>query len=358
MRNKKWVRLLAYVTGSVNQGLLLQNEYLAAENRILRAKLPTKLRLSNPERATLAEIGKRLGRKVLAEVACVAKPDTILAWYRKLVANKFDGSKRRQYPGSPTVPPEVEALVVKMARENTSWGYDRIVGALANLGHHLSDQTVGNILRRHRIAPAPKRSRTTSWKDFISAHKDVLAGADFFTVEVLTLRGLVTYYVLFFIHLESRRVSVAGITKHPNEEWMEQIARSATQEAWGHLHPCRYVLHDRDTKFCAAFRSTLADGGVKTIRLPARSPNLNAFAERWVRSVKQECLSKLILFGEGPLLRTLAEFSAHYHGERNHQGKDNKLLFPDNGDKPKKRGDSVECHHRLGGLLKYYGRTA
>jgi putative transposase len=358
MRNKKWVRLLAYVTGSVNQELLLRNEYLAAENRILRAKLPTKLRLSNPERATLAEIGKRLGRKVLAEVACVAKPDTILAWYRKLVANKFDGSKHRQYPGRPSVPPEVEALVVKMARENTGWGYDRIVGALANLGHHLSDQTVGNILSRHGIGPAPKRSRTTSWKDFISAHKDVLAGADFFTVEVLTLRGLVTYYVLFFIHLESRRVRVAGITKHPNEEWMEQIARSATQETWGHLHPCRYVLHDRDTKFCASFRSTLADGGVKTIRLPPRSPNLNAFAERWVRSVKQECLSKLILFGEGPLSRTLAEFSAHYHGERNHQGKDNKLLFPEAGDQPKKRGHFVECRQRLGGLLKYYERAA
>jgi len=228
MRNKKWVRLLAYVTGSVNQELLLQNEYLAAENLILRAKLPPKLRLSNPERATLAEIGKRLGRKMLAEVACVAKPDTILAWYRKLVAKKFDGSKRRQYPGRPTVPPEVEALVVKMARENTGWGYDRIVGAMANLGHRLSDQTVGNILRRHGVAPAPKRSRTTSWKDFISAHKDVLAGTDFFTVEVLTLRGLVTYYVLFFIHLGSRRVSVAGITRHPDQEWMEQIARSAT----------------------------------------------------------------------------------------------------------------------------------
>jgi transposase InsO family protein len=244
-----------------------------------------------------------------------------------------------------------------MARENSGWGYDRIVGALANLGHHLSDQSVGNILRRNGIAPAPKRSRTTSWKDFISAHKDVLAGADFFTVEVLTLRGLVTYYVLFFIHLESRRISVAGITRHPDQEWMEQIARSATQETWGHLHPCRYVLHDRDTKFCASFRSTLADGGVKAIRLPARSPNLNAFAERWVRSIKHECLSKLILFGEGPLSRTLAEFSAHYHVERNHQGKDNKLLFPDDGDKPKKRGDAVESRHRLG-LLKYYGRAA
>ncbi|HXA64158.1 MAG TPA: helix-turn-helix domain-containing protein, partial [Bryobacteraceae bacterium] len=179
MRNKKWVRLLAYVTGSVNQELLLQNEYLAAENRILRAKLPSRLRLSDPERATLAEIGKRLGRKALRAVACVAQPDTILAWYRRLVAKKFDGSKQRQYPGRPAVAPEVEALVVRMARENTGWGYDRIVGALTNLGHRLSDQTVGNILRRHGIAPAPKRSQTTSWKDFITAHKDVLAGADF-----------------------------------------------------------------------------------------------------------------------------------------------------------------------------------
>jgi putative transposase len=278
MTNKKWVRLLAYVTGSVNQELLLQNEYLAAENRILRAKLPSRLRLSDPERATLAEIGKRLGRKALRAVACVAKPDTILAWYRRLVAKKFDGSKQRQYPGRPAVAPEVEALVVRMARENTGWGYDRIVGALTNLGHRLSDQTVGNILRRHGIAPAPKRSQTTSWKDFITAHKNVLAGADFFTVEVLSWRGLVTYYVLFFLHLESRQVSVAGITRHPDQEWMEQIARSATQETWGYLDGCRYVLHDRDTKFGASFRSVLAAGGVNSLALPARSPNLNAFA--------------------------------------------------------------------------------
>jgi transposase InsO family protein len=153
-------------------------------------------------------------------------------------------------------------------------------------------------------------------------------------------------------------VAGSAITRHPDQEWMEQIARSATEETWGHLYPCRYVLHDRDTKFCASFRSLLADGGVKTIRLPARSPNLNVLAERWVRSVKQECLSKLILFGEGPLSRTLAEFSAHYHGERNHQGKGNKLLFPDAGDKPKKCGHLVERRDRLGGLLKYYGRAA
>ena len=273
MRNKKWLRLLAYVTGSVNQELLLQNEYLAAENRILRAKLPSRLRLTDPERATLAEIGKRLGRKALREVARVAKPDTILAWYRRLIAEKFDGSQHRQYPGRPRIQPKLEALVVRMARENSGWGYDRIVGALANLGHRLSDQTVGNILRRHGMAPAPERSQTTSWKDVIAAHMNVLAGADFFTVEVLTWRGLVTYYVLFFIHLESRRVNVAGITRHTDEEWMEQIARSATQETWGYLHPCRYVLHDRDTKFCASFRSVLAAGGVKTIPLGGFGPS-------------------------------------------------------------------------------------
>src|SRR5688572_14613075 len=199
-----WARLLAYVTGLVNQQLLLQNEYLAAENRILRAHLPSRLRLSDPERRTLAEIGKRLGRKALEKVACVAKPDTILAWYRRLIAQKFDGSKRRSYPGRPRIDAALEALIVRMARENTGWGYDRIVGALANLGHHVSHQTVGNILRRHDIVPAPKRSQTTTWKEFIRRHMDVLAGADFFTVEVLTWRGLVTYYVLFFLHLETR----------------------------------------------------------------------------------------------------------------------------------------------------------
>jgi putative transposase len=357
MRNSRWVRLLAYVTGSVNQELLLRNEYLAAENRILRAKLATRLRLTNPERATLAEIAKRLGRKALNEIATVAKPDTILAWYRKLVAQKFDGSKNRDYPGRPKVSPEVEALVVRMARENSGWGYDRIVGALSNLGHSLSDQTVGNILRRHGIAPAPKRSQITTWKDFLASHMNVLAGCDFFTVEVLKWRGLVTYYVLFFIQLESRRVHIAGITRHPDQEWMKHIARCATQEAWGYLSPSRYVLHDRDNKFCDSFRATLAAGGVKTIPLPARSPNLNAFAERWVRSVKSECLSKLILLGEDSLSRVLNEYCAHYHRERAHQGKGNVLLFPKRSEIRNSRG-AIRCQQRLGGLLKFYESAA
>jgi transposase InsO family protein len=282
-------RLLAYVTGLVNQELLLKNEYLLAENRILKAHLQPGFRLSRPQRTALAEIGKRLGRKLLQQVASVANPDTILGWYRKLVAAKFDGSRQRRLPGRPRIAAEIERLVVRLARENSGWGYDRIVGALANLGHTVSDQTVGNILRRHGIAPAPERKRTTTWSQFIRSHMAVLAGTDFFTVEVLTWRGLVTYYVLFFLHLETRRVTIAGITDQPEESWMQQMARNATLEGegWLSLGKIRYLLHDRDTKYCASFRETLAAGGVKCLRLPARSPNLNSYAERWVRTVKK-----------------------------------------------------------------------
>src|SRR3954471_14503691 len=346
MPDYKWARLLAYVSGLVNQKLLLQNEYLAAENRILRAHLPNRLRLSDPERSTLAEIGKRLGRTTLQQVACVAKPDTILAWYRRLIARKFDGSKLRTSPGRPRIAPELEALVVRFARENSGWGYDRIVGALANLDHAVSDQTVGNILRRYGIQTVPKRSQNTTWKDFIAAHMAVLAGTDFFTVEVLTWRGLATYYVLFFIQLESRRVSLAGLTKHPTSEWMIQMARNATDEGSGFLRGMRYLLHDRDTKFCAAFLDVLRSSGIQPLTLPARSPNLNAFAERWVCSIRQECLSKLILFGEASLRRALSEFIEHFHCERNHQGKGNLLLFP-SPDRPlNKKHRTVRCRQR------------
>ena len=351
-----WARILAYVTGTVDQELLLRNEYLAAENRILRSQLKGRLRLSDAERAKLGEIGHRLGRKTLGEVANAALPDTILAWYRRLVARKFDGSKERRIPGRPRIDREVEKLIVRMAEENRSWGYDRIVGALANLGHEASDQTVGNVLRRHGLPPAPERKHTTCWAAFIRAHLAVLAGTDFFTVEVLTLRGLVTYYVLFFIHLESRKVDIAGITIHPDERWMQQMARNATMDGCGTLRDCLYLLHDRDTKYTLSFRAIIASGRVKTLALPARSPNLNAYAERWVRSVKEECLSKVILFGERSLRRALNEYVAHYHAERNHQGKSNILLFPRTSGI--RHEGPVRCRERLGGLLRYYHQEA
>src|SRR3977135_2035580 len=323
-----WARILAYVTGTVDQELLARNEYLAAENRVIKTQFKGRLKLSDAERGALGEIGHRLGHKVLADVATVARPDTILGWYRKLVARKFDGSKARRGPGRPRIKREVEQLIVRMAKENRDWGYDRIAGALANLGYKVCDQTVGNVLQRHALPPAPERKRTTTWAAFIRIHLALLAGTDFFTAEVLTLRGLVTYYVLFFLHLESRRVDIAGLTVHPNEPWMKQIARNATMEACGVLRGSPYPLHDRDTKFTRSFRAIIASGRIDPLALPARSPYLNAYAERWVRSVKEEWLSKLILFGERSLRRALSDYVDHFHTERNHQGKGNVLLFP------------------------------
>jgi Homeodomain-like domain len=173
-RPMDWKTLLAYITGTVDQELLLRNESLVTENRILRRQINGRAHLTDAERKTLAEIGKKLGKKALQEVATIVKPDTILASHRTLIAQKFDGSQQRQFPGRPRIDSELEALVVRMARENQSWGYDRIVGALANLGYTISDQTVGNILKRYGIPPAPAQEKTTTWKDFSRMHLDVV----------------------------------------------------------------------------------------------------------------------------------------------------------------------------------------
>jgi putative transposase len=348
-----WKKLLSYITGSVDQELLLRNEYLVTENRMLRQQIPGRVRLTDAERTTLAEIGKKLGRQALEEVASIVTPDTILTWHRKFVAQKFDGSQQRKPPGRPPIAAELEALVVRMAQENRSWGYDRIAGALQHLGYTISDQTVGNILKRPRIPPAPERKKTTTWKEFIRTHMDVLVATDFFTAEGWTKADLVTYYVLFFIHLASRKVHVAGVTPHPDERWMIQIARNVTMADWGLLSSGHYLIHDRDSKYCLAFQRILDDAGITRVPLPPRSPNLNAYAERWVRSVKEETLSRLILFGERSLQYALTEYVTHFHQERPHQGKGNVVLMP-TPDHGTKDGSPLQCRERLGGLLKYY----
>jgi transposase InsO family protein len=277
--------------------------------------------------------------------------------HRRLIAKKYDGSEHRRAPGRPTISAELEALVVRMAQENRSWGHDRIAGALSHLGYTISDQTVGNILKRHGIVPAPERKKTTTWQAFIRAHMDVLMATDFFTTEVWTWCGLVTYYVLFFIHLGSRKVHIAGVTPHPDQMWMTQMARNVTMEDWGALSPGQFLIHDRDAKFRPAFQHTMDGVGVRRVVLPPRSPNLNAYAERWVRSVKEECLSRLILFGERSLCYALAEYGSHDHQERPHQGKENVVLMPAANDR-QQRDSPIHCRERLGGLLKYYRREA
>jgi putative transposase len=228
---------------------------------------------------------------------------------------------------------------------------------LAHLGYDISDQTVGNILKRRALPPAPEHKTTTTWNEFIRTHRDVLVATDFFTTEVWTLGGFVTYYILFFIHLGSRQVHVAGVTPHPNAQWMMQVARNVTMAEWGFLAPGQYLIHDRDGKFCPAFQQIIDEAGVTRVPLPPRSPNLNAYAERWVRSVQEECLARLILFGERSVWHALSEFTAHYHQERPHQGKGNVVLMPSRDQDPA-RASPVQCRERLGGLLKYYHRDA
>ncbi|MFH0727102.1 MAG: helix-turn-helix domain-containing protein, partial [Pseudomonadota bacterium] len=205
------VEALALVGGHVDKELLLRNEYLSVENEILKSRLDKPIRFADEERIRLAKIGKRLGLDALRDIACIVKPETILAWFRALVAKKFDGSRQRKNPGRPAVDPEVEAHILRFAEENPSWGYDRIAGTLLNPGYDICDQTVGNILNKNGIPPAPKREQKMSWDSFIKAHQHVLAACDFFTAEVITHTGIVTYYVLFFILIGSRKIHIAGI---------------------------------------------------------------------------------------------------------------------------------------------------
>jgi putative transposase len=218
--------------------------------------------LSDAERGTLGEIGHPLGRKILAEAATIAQPDTILAWYRKLVARKFDGSRACQGPGRPRLKREVEQLIIRMASENRDWGYDRIAGAMADLVCDFRSDGW------QCYATERPRAGAQAHHPVVGLHSNPLgaAGGNFFTAEVLTLRGLVTHYVLFFIHLESRRVDIGGITVHPDESWMKQIARNVTTEGWGALRDCRYLLHDRDTKFTRLFLTIIASGRVDRLR--------------------------------------------------------------------------------------------
>jgi len=270
------------------------------ENHVLKAHLGSRrLRLTDTERRRLAALACPLGRKRLKELATLATPDTLMRWYHQLIAQKFDGSPHRSQLGRPPVAEEVERLAVQMAEENPTWGYRRIQGALANLGHHIDKITVRNILHRHHLEPAPQRRKAgMSWAQFLKMHWEVLAATDFFMVEVATWHGLVTYDVLVVMELATRRVEIAGITPHPTAAFMQQCARQLTDPFAGFLLGKRYLIHDRDTKFTQAFDAVLKDSGMEPVLLPPWSPNLNAHCERFVRSIKEEALSQMIMIGE------------------------------------------------------------
>jgi len=296
----------------------------------------------------------------LEQIASIVTPETILRWHRELVARKFDTSKSRvaRVAGRPPADEATVELVLRLARENPTWGYLRIAGAIDALGSSISHQTVKNILEEHGIDPAPDRKGKTNWPEFIKSHAECLLATDFFTTEVWTAFGLVTYYCLFFIHVGSRKVYIAGITRNPNDAWMRQAARNLTSGGCELLAKSRYLIRDRDAKFSSGFDMILRSAGIQPLALPPRSPNLNAFAERFVRSIKDECLDRMIFFGEASLRHAVTEYVAHYHHERTHQGKDNRLLFPQHASHPLPRDGPIRCKERLGGLLKFYYEEA
>ncbi len=344
------------IAGWMNQHQERVIEYLIEENRVLQEQIGNRrMRFTDNQRRRLAAKAKKLGRRLLARLETIVTPETLMAWHRKLIAQKYDGTSFRT-PGRGRTAKEIAALVVRMAEENRAWGYRRIQGALANLGHMLAHNTIANILKRHGIEPAPERERTTTWKEFLRRHWEQIVASDFFTVEVWTPRGLQRFVILFFIELSTRRVEIGGIASRPNGLWMTQIARNLTDDIDGFFRAKRYLIHDRDPLYTIEFLSMLAEQGIESVKLPPRSPKLNAHAERFGRSIKEGCLERLILFGEDALRSAIKEFVVHYHLERNHQGLGNRLIVPVTTSV--ETTGTVERRQRLGGLLNYYHRQA
>ena len=327
--------------------------YLIEENGVLKEQLESdgrRLRFTDDQRRRLAAKGKPLGRKVLRQIGTIVTPDTILAWHRRLIAAKWTYPQKGV--GRPGVMQEIRELIVQMAEENPSWGYARIQGALKHLDHRVARSTIAKVLKEHGIRPSP--DRPMSWRTFVRSHAHLITAADFFTTEVWTARGLVRHFTLFVLDIATRRVYVAGTTTNPASAWMEQIARNLTDCEDGFLTGKRFLVIDRDATFSPRFKAIVRGSGVEILLTAYQAPNMNAYAERFVRSIKSECLDQMIFLGREALVRTIAEYAAHYHDERSHQGIGNEII---NGAKAQGEG-VVETRERLGGLLKYYHRRA
>jgi len=342
--------LVAKVHQLFSHDLALENDYLRQENRILRSKFGTRVPLTEADRRILVKYGLRIKAR-LADVISIAKPETLLAWNRRQKQKKWTFEHQPPKAGRPSKSTETEALIVRFAEENNSWGYKRISGELKKLGHQACPSYVRDVLRRHGLPPVPRR-KGLSWKQFLQSHLEVTWATDFFTEEVWTSGGLVTFYVLFFLHLGSRRVWIAGCTPQPYGTWMRQQARNFSMVVEDWVLPCRYLLHDRDTSFLA-LDGVLKSNDWRILKTPPHSPLCNAYAERHVREIR-ETLDNLILLGEPHLRRALAAIQGHHNAQRPHQGIGN--VIPLDFDYPAEPAlpAQVRCESALGGLLNYY----
>lgn len=348
-----YLRLLVLIAGSTRHELAAQIRYLKIENQILRSKLPRIVNVTPQERTKLVKFGAKLG-KALTELVTIVHPNTLSRWIRN--ATKMGRAKVR-LRGRPPTREEIRQLILKLAREN-DWGYTRILGELRKLDiHGVSRTTIRNILRANGFDPGPKRGAGT-WDEFLKIHAATLWQCDFFSKRIMTVRGIRHIFVLVFIHVGTRRVFVSPATFHPVESWVKAQAIAFNEHVRSSGLECKIVMHDRDCKFSNFFDEVLAARGREVKKTAYRSPNTNAFVERFIQTMKKECLDHFVVFGKTHMEYLVAEMVTHYHEERPHQSKENMPLLPAKRSKDVGFVDAapIVCRPRLGGLLKHYYR--
>jgi putative transposase len=342
--------VLIYLAAANDSELANQIQYLRIENEILRGKLPKHVHVTKTERNSLLKYGKLVG-SAICQLITIVTPRTFQRWLLADELKKEPAAKT----GRPRTEQDLRELILRIAGE-TGWGYTRIHGELKKLGiSSVSRSTVANMLRDAGVDPSPERKKAT-WDRFIKSHVSTLWACDFFTKKIWTTGGLLDYFALFFIHVGSRRVIVTGMTAHPDATWVVQQARNFVLLTDQETAAPRHLIHDLDTKFAKAFDALLEAEGIEITKVGPAAPNLNAYAERWVLSIKSECLDHFIVFGEDHLRHLIDEYLTHYLEERPHQGVGNAPLKINPGE-PAPEGEVV-CHERLGGVLKHYQRQA
>jgi transposase len=342
-----WLALLARSDRAKDAEILILRHQVAVLQRQVKAP-----RLSWADRAVLAALARLLPGSQLRQMRLIVSPRTLLRWHADLVRRHWTHPRRA--PGRPRTATAVRALVLEMARDNPNWGYRRIHGELAGLGHKVAPSTVWRILKDAGIDPAPTRSGLT-WRAFLEAQAKTILAVDFFHVDTVVLRRL---YVLFLIEHGTRRVHLAGISAHPTGEWVTQQARNLLVDLEDRADGFRFLIRDRDAKFTGAFDAVLAAAGIRVIKTPMRAPRANAIAERWIASARRECLDRMLITGERHLRLVLSEYADHYNSHRPHRSLQQSP--PAGCPHPPAPGASARLlrRDRLGGLIHEYSQVA
>jgi putative transposase len=354
--------IIAMVAHAINERMARRVDYLQEEVRVLKKALAaatgkTRIDFTAEQRRRLALKGKQLTAEERRACCQIVRPETILAWFRQLAADKYDSSKTRKV-GRPRKASDIRQVVLDTARDNPGWGYTKIRDALRGLKIEIGRTTVASILAEAGVEPAPERNRRRTWARFLKSHWETLYACDFFSVEVLGVFGTVRYMVFFVICIKTSAVQIAAVCITPDGDWMKQIARNLLDPVDGFLRHATHLIHDRDPVFTEAWTLLLRTGGVTCVPIPARSPNCNPHAERFVKTVRGECLDQFVIFGELHLRYLLKQFVEHYLTER-YQGIGSRIINPT----PSPSNDNatpgaIGCRSRLGGLLNYYCRAA